>query len=60
MATKRADDLVPAGCLGADILADGAIVLHLSFQLNWIYAKVVKGGRFTTRRYRYGQQVRVQ
>jgi hypothetical protein len=40
-----------------EILGDGAIVLRMSFQLNWIYAYAVKAGRPVRRRYRYGQDV---
>lgn len=46
-----------------DRLADGAIILTLSFQISWIYAKVAsmtKPGTVTRRRYRYDQMVRVQ
>lgn len=44
------------------ILADGAIVLTLSFQLDWVYATVVKPAtaRVTVRRYRYDQDVKVE
>lgn len=43
-----------------DVFTDGAMVLRLSFQLNWIYAYVVKGGRPLRRRFRYEQDVTVE
>lgn len=52
---------VKATALGElDILADGAIVLNTSHQLDWFYAQVVKSGRVTRRRYRHDQLVKVQ
>jgi hypothetical protein len=56
MMTKRATNLSSM----EDSLADGAIVLHLSIQLNWVYVKVITpNGHFRTRRYRHDQQVKV-
>lgn len=57
MTTKKARTLTDD-----EILADGAIILSLSFQLDWIYATVVKRGtgKVTTRRYRYDQDVRTE
>jgi hypothetical protein len=40
-------------------LADGAIILRLSFQLDWVYAKIVKGGHVSRRRYRYDQDIKI-
>ncbi len=53
---------VKATALGElDILADGAIVLNTSHQLNWFYAQVAtRQGRVTRRRYRHDQLVKVQ
>ncbi|HEX5543660.1 MAG TPA: hypothetical protein VFX60_19255 [Micromonospora sp.] len=45
-----------------DVFADGAIILRLSFQLNWVYAYVVKRGtgKCTRRRFRPEQTVKVE
>ncbi len=43
-----------------DILADGAVILRMSFQLNWIYATCAKNGRVTRRRWRWDQLVAIQ
>lgn len=45
-----------------DVFADGAIILQLSFQLNWVYAYVVKRGtgKCTRRRFRPEQTVKVE
>jgi len=40
-----------------DQLANGALILHLSFQRNWIYAQVIKDSQLTRRRYRHDQEV---
>lgn len=42
-----------------DILSGGAIVIGMSYQLNWIYVTASKRGRLVRRRYRYGQSVEV-
>ncbi len=44
-----------------DRLADGAIILRLSFQLERVYAQVIVPGtaNIRTRRYRYDQEVRL-
>lgn len=45
-----------------DVFADGAIILRLSFQLNWVYAYVMKrgSGKCTRRRFRPEQAVKVE
>lgn len=45
---------------GDEMFADGAILLHLSFQRTWIYAKCVKDGKPLRRRFRYDQMVSVE
>jgi hypothetical protein len=59
MTTKRPDSL--SGIYGGpDKLADGAFVLHVSTQLNWVYVQVITpDGHFRTRRYRHDAQVKV-
>lgn len=44
----------------SDTFADGAIILQLSFQRTWIYARCVKAGKCTRRRFRYDQPVTVE
>jgi hypothetical protein len=41
-------------------LADGAVVLRLSFQRIWVYAEIVKAGHVRRRRYRYDQDVKIK
>lgn len=54
-------ETIPADQIPTDgRMADGAIILRLSFQLGWVYATVAKDGKVTRRRYRYGQPVKVQ
>lgn len=43
---------------GDEYLADGAIVLKTSVQLEWVYATVVIDGHVRRRRYRWGRRVR--
>lgn len=40
-------------------LADGATILRLSFQRDWVYAHIIKDGQPRTRRYRHDQDVRI-
>jgi hypothetical protein len=42
------------------VLGDGAIILRLSFQLTYVYAKIVKDGYPRRRRYRYDQPVKIR
>lgn len=56
----KATELGIAGLSRHGVLADGALILRTSHQLKWFYAKVVKGGRITTRRYRHDQMVEVE
>lgn len=45
---------------GTFALADGALVLRVSVQQNWVYVKAVKAGRPVRRRYRHDQMVTVE
>ena len=41
-------------------LADGALIVHLSFQRTWVYARVLtEDGHARTRRYRHDKDVNV-
>jgi hypothetical protein len=52
---------VKARSLNDDMtLGDGAIILRLSFQRVYVYAKIVKNGRLRRRRYRYDQPVKIR
>jgi hypothetical protein len=54
-------EIVKARHLDPDmILADGAIILRLSFQRVYVYAKIVKDGHPRRRRYRYDQPVKIR
>jgi hypothetical protein len=53
-------DRARCGC-SRDTLRDGAHVLHVSVQLEWVYVKVLTpDGHFRTRRYRHDALVEVQ
>ena len=54
-ATVKASNLAPFTWL-----ADGALILRLSFQRTWVYARIVKDGHARTRRYRHDQDVKVE
>lgn len=41
-------------------LADGALIIHLSFQRTWVYAQILtEDGHARTRRYRHDKDVKV-
>ena len=56
-ATKKASQLEEL-----DVLADGAVVLATSHQLNWFYVKAIHldPPKLVRRRYRHDQQVSVR
>lgn len=54
-------EIVRARNLDPDmILADGAVILRLSFQRVFVYASIVAGGHPRRRRYRYDQPVKIR
>lgn len=63
MGTLRAVKATELGICGLSrdgVLADGALILGVSVQREWVYAKVVKDGRMRTRRYRHDQMVELE
>jgi len=55
MATVKATNLEPFTWL-----ADGALIMRLSFRKDWVYARVLKNGHTRRRRYRPDQLVKVE